>query len=143
MGMSRWSAVGERSSRNEIATISYWRSIDDVHRFALSPVHKDTWLWWNETAKKHPHLGIMHEIFALPERAGWEGIYINYHPTGLGATTRAVTDKESGDKVWVNPIVDATKGAWRTSQGRMSRGDPDGNGTTEMPKDPKVYLEQV
>jgi len=81
----------------------------------------------------------MHEVFAVPERAGWEGIYMNYQPTGLGATTRPVRDKETGETVWVNPIVDASRGVYRTSHGRMSRGDPEGKGTPDMPKDPEEY----
>ncbi|KEF62342.1 uncharacterized protein A1O9_00314 [Exophiala aquamarina CBS 119918] len=139
MGMSSWISAGERSSRNEYATISYWRSVEDIHRFALSQIHKDTWQWWNDTAKKHKHIGIMHEIFALPERSGWEGIYVNYQLTGLGATTRPVRNKESGEAMWINPIVDASRGVYRTSRGRMSKGDPDGKGSTAMPKDPDVY----
>lgn len=139
MGMSSWHGSGERASRNEYATISYWRSVEDIHRFAVSPIHKDAWKWWNDTAKKHRHIGIMHEVFALPEHSGWEGIYVNYQPTGLGSTSRPVQNKETGETMWVNPIVDASKGVYRTSHGRMSRGDPEGEGTSEMPKDPDVY----
>jgi len=144
MGMSSWISAGERSAANEYATISYWRSIEDIHQFALSPVHRDAWNWWNSTLAKHKHLGIMHEIFALPEHRGWEGIYINYQPTGLGATTRAVQSGEKdgaaavngGQKLWVNPIVDARRGAYRTSTGRMNRGDPEGKSNEKVAPDP-------
>lgn len=139
MGMSSWQAAGERASRNEYATISYWRSVEDIHRFALSPVHKDAWQWWSDTAKVHKHIGLMHEIFALPERSGWEGIYVNYHPTGLAATSRPVKNKETGEVAWVNPIVDASRGVYRTSHGRMSRGDSAGDGTVDMPRAPEIY----
>ena len=127
MGMSTWISAGERATNNELSTISYWRSVEDIHNFALSPVHRDAWNWWNDTVSKHKLVGIMHEIFALPERHGWEGIYINYQPTGLGATTRVVEAPEKGgQKMWINPIVDASRGTYRTSHGRMSRGDPEG-----------------
>lgn len=137
MGMSSWISTGERSCSNEFATISYWRSVEDIHNFALSPIHREAWVWWNDTVAKHKHIGIMHEVFALPERNGWEGIYINYHPTGLGATTKAVEGSEKeGQKMWVNPIVDASRGPYRTSRGRMNRGDPEGNGNDNVARDP-------
>ncbi|KIW89596.1 uncharacterized protein Z519_09752 [Cladophialophora bantiana CBS 173.52] len=137
MGMSTWINGGERSTGNELATISYWRSVEDIHNFALSPIHRDAWNWWNDTVSKHKHIGIMHEIFALPERQGWEGIYINYHPTGLGMTTRPVAASEKGgEKLWINPIVDASRGVYRTSRGRMSRGDPEGKSNDKVAKNP-------
>ncbi|EXJ60261.1 hypothetical protein A1O7_04413 [Cladophialophora yegresii CBS 114405] len=127
MGMSTWVSAGERPTNNEFATISYWRSVEDIHNFGLSPIHREAWNWWNETISKHKHVGIMHEIFALPERQGWEGIYVNYQPTGLGMTTKAVESPEKGgQKLWINPIVDASRGVYRTSHGRMNRGDPEG-----------------
>lgn len=83
----------------------------------------------------------MHEIFALPERNGWEGIYINYHPTGLANTTRPIKSSEKGgEKLWVNPIVDASRGPYRTSKGRMSRGDPEGKSNDSVAKDPYVSV---
>jgi hypothetical protein len=128
MGMSAWTAAGERSTANEFATISYWRSVEDLHQFALGSVHREAWNWWNDNVPKNKHVGIMHEIFAVPARQGWEGIYGNYHPTGLGMTTRAVESFEKGgEKVWINPIVNASHGVYRTSLGRMSRGDPEGD----------------
>ena len=129
MGMSTWLGAGERPASNEYATISYWRSTEDIHQFALSPIHRDTWNWWNNTVKEHSHLGIMHEIFEVPKHNGWEGIYANYHPTGLAATTRLVNTGETkeGLQEWVNPIVDASRGVYRTSRGRMSKGDTDGS----------------
>ena len=137
MGMSSWISAGERSAANEYATISYWRSVEDIHNFALSPIHRDAWNWWNSTLSKRKEVGIMHEIFALPERQGWEGIYVNYQPTGLGMTTRVVEGSgKEGEKLWVNPIVDARKGVYRSSRGRMSRGDPLGSSNESVVKDP-------
>ncbi|KIW68960.1 hypothetical protein PV04_04871 [Phialophora macrospora] len=137
MGMSNWVSVGERPTNNEIGTISYWRSIEDIHNFALSPIHREAWNWWNDTVSKHMNIGIMHEIFALPERQGWEGIYINYQPTGLGMTTKAVEPSEKGgQKLWINPIVDASRGAYRSSRGRMSRGDPEGTSNDNVANHP-------
>ncbi|OAP65601.1 hypothetical protein AYL99_01573 [Fonsecaea erecta] len=137
MGMSIWLNAGERSTGNELATISYWRSIEDIHKFSLSPIHRQAWNWWNDTVSKHKHIGIMHEIFALPERQGWEGIYVNYHPTGLGMTSRAAGPAEKGgEKMWINPIVDATRGPYSTSRGRMHRGDPEGKSHENVASNP-------
>jgi len=129
MGMSAWLGAGERAACNEYATISYWRSIEDIHQWALSPMHRDAWNWWNKTLSKHSNLGIMHEVFEIPKRHGWEGIYANYHPTGLAATTRLVSDsgKAEGQQKWINPIVDARHGVYRSLMGRMGRGDADGS----------------
>jgi hypothetical protein len=138
MGMSTWIGAGERAGSNEYATFSYWRSVEDIHKWALSPLHRDGWRWWNESLQKHPHLGIMHEIFEVPKHNGWEGIYVNYHPTGLAATTKLSTDggKADGPEQWVNPIVDARRGVYRSSRGRMARGDPNGSSNETVVMDP-------
>ena len=137
MGMSTWLST-ERSSSNEYATFSYWRSIEDIHNFALSPIHRDTWNWWNNAVAKggHKDLGIMHEIFEVPKKNGFEGIYVNYHPTGLTATTRLVEGGEKGEDEWIVPIIDARRGPFRTSRGRMARGDETGSGNEKIALDP-------
>ena len=141
MGMSNWIAAGERPANNEFATISYWRSVEDLHNFALSPVHREAWNWWSDTYSKHKNVGIMHEIFAVPERRGWEGIYANYPPTGLGRTTKTVESSEKGgQKMWINPIIDASRGAYRSSRGRMDRGDPDGKGNDSVAREPYTSM---
>jgi Domain of unknown function (DUF4188) len=138
MGVSTWIGTGDRPGSNEYAARCYWRSIDDIHEWALSPLHRDAWKWWNESLSKHPHLGIMHEVFEIPKRNGWEGIYINYHPTGLAATTKPCSngEKADGPTRWINPIVDARLGAYRSSRGRMARGDPNGSSNEKIVMDP-------
>jgi heme-degrading monooxygenase HmoA len=137
LGMSTWIST-ERSSSNEYATISYLRSIEDIHQFALSPVHRDAWNWWNNNVAKggFKELAIMHEVFEVPKKNGFEGIYINYHPTGLTATTRAVAGGKEEEKEWVVPIVDARKGVFRSSRGRMARGDELGSSNEKVALDP-------
>jgi hypothetical protein len=137
MGMSSWLGAGERPSSSEYATVSYWRSIEDIHNFALSPIHRSAWEWWNKNLGKHSHIGIMHEVFEIPKRNGWEGIYINYHPTGLAATTKMVEgDEKDQGAEWVNPIIDARRGAYRSSRGRMGRGDVYGSSNEKVVMDP-------
>ena len=134
MGMSTWIAAGERSASNELATFSYWRSTEDIHNFALSPTHRDAWRWWNATVQKHNMLGIMHEIFEIPKKSGFEGVYLNYAPTGLAATTKPVHrgGMSKGEREWVNPVVEAERGQWRSSRGRMAKGDEDGSSNDEV-----------
>jgi heme-degrading monooxygenase HmoA len=136
LGMSTWIST-ERSTSNEYATISYWRSIEDIHEFAPSPIHRDTWNWWNDGVAKggFKQLAIMHEIFEVPKHNGFEGIYVNCHPTGLTATTRAVKGAD-GKTEWVRPILDARRGVFRSSRGRMARGDEMGSSNEKVALDP-------
>ena len=113
MGMSTWLGAGERPTSSEYATISYWRSIEDIHQFALSPIHRSAWEWWNKSVKEHSNLGIMHEVFEVPKRSGWEGIYINYHPTGLAATTKAVDEGEKSKVISSGSTLFWTRGRVR------------------------------
>lgn len=123
--MSSWLNFGDRAASNEIMTVSYYRSLAHLHHFALGPSHRAGWNWWNKTVKEHPHLGIMHEVYTVPKN-GWENVYVNYHPTGLAATTYKVKGAEGKD-TWVSPIVDSRKGFLRSSIGRMGRGQGDEN----------------
>jgi heme-degrading monooxygenase HmoA len=137
MGMSTWIST-ERSSSNEYATFSYWRSIEDIHQFALSPVHRDAWNWWNNTVAKggHKDISIMHEMFEVPKQNGFEGIYVNYHLTGLAATTKLAEGGEKGADEWIVPIVDARRGVFRSSRGRLARGDETGSSNEKVALDP-------
>jgi heme-degrading monooxygenase HmoA len=117
MGASTWIST-ERTASNEVATLSYWRSIEDIHAFALSAVHREAWEWWNKG--NFAHLGIMHEVFEIPKQGRWEGVYVNYSRTGLGAVTRQV----GGAGEWVVPIVEA-RGSWASSSGRSGSGAED------------------
>lgn len=82
LGMSSWLNFGDRAASNEIMTVSYFRSAAHLHHFARGPSHRAGWDWWNKMVKKHPYMGIMHEIYSAPKQS-WENVYVNYHPTGL------------------------------------------------------------
>lgn len=71
---------------NALVTISYWKDIEHLHAFAQGPTHRLGWDWWAAQNKKYPHLGIMHETYAVPKGA-WENIYQNCHPLGMGEST--------------------------------------------------------
>lgn len=111
-------------------TISYWRSIDDLHTFAHGPAHRAGWAWWDRTVKQLGHISICHEIYQV-DRGQWESIFINAQPALLGATRYLKRTKKAegqGDDYdsedqWISPLVDASKGVLRTSAGRLgSRG---------------------
>ncbi|OAP58382.1 hypothetical protein AYL99_07472 [Fonsecaea erecta] len=114
----------EQNGATEAVLISYWRSIEDIHEFAYGPTHREAWDWWNRTVAENDHIGINHEIFGVDQKQ-WEGIYINFQPTLLGATTYLRKgDKFIGGKVddqWINPLMDASKGKLRSSAGRLGR----------------------
>lgn len=125
LGLSEWHSVDERGA-NEIMLLSYWRSIDDVHKYAISPTHLEALKWWEQTMHKDPgslrHIGISHEVYEAP-RGRWEAFATNFQPTRLGATTfLRKGDKLIGGTVedaWISPIVEA-KGRLRTSRGRLN-----------------------
>jgi hypothetical protein len=121
--------------------ISYWRSLEAVHAYAHSPLHREAWLWWDKTLPAHKHIGFMHEVFEAP-KGMWEGVYINFQPVLLGATTylkRGV--KTEGGKVedeWVSGLLDANRGRLKTSNGRRGMTGSD----TEVDKFGKNYYEE-
>ncbi|KAJ9484780.1 hypothetical protein VN97_g8588 [Penicillium thymicola] len=122
LGGSQWQSYDERGAL-ETNFIAYWRSIEDVHRFAYGEKHRKAWDWYNSLAKERSAvLGINHEIFSS-EPGQWEAIYGSFQPTLLGATTYLKKgDKMIGGTVedkWVSALVDARRGKLRTSAGRL------------------------
>ncbi|KAH7380079.1 hypothetical protein BKA66DRAFT_571155 [Pyrenochaeta sp. MPI-SDFR-AT-0127] len=118
LGSSSWINADARTTSNEIMNILYFENEHHLHAYAHGPLHTKSMLWWRETEKSNPHLGIMHEVFACPKNT-WEGIYVNYKPVGLGSLTKEVTDV-NGQKSWVNSLV-KIKGNLLYSKGRMGR----------------------
>ncbi|KIW12897.1 hypothetical protein PV08_08084 [Exophiala spinifera] len=124
-GGSSWQSQAANGAPENLI-LSYWRSTEDIHKFAYGPVHREAWDWWNKVIKDVDHIGINHEIFEV-DRKHWEGIYVNFQPTLLGATTYLRKgDKLVGGTVedqWISPLIDARKGKLRSSAGRLGR-DP-------------------
>ncbi|KAK3648760.1 hypothetical protein LTR56_001033 [Elasticomyces elasticus] len=126
LGMTSWISNGLRDTNNELLIVGYFRTPEGLHNFAHSKYHTDAWAWWNTNHKTHPHLSIYHETYDVP-KGHWETIYINSHPSHLGSASFKVYDNEKGEEVWQSGLVDASKGALRTSKGRMSRSKGDEN----------------
>ncbi|KAL9608102.1 MAG: hypothetical protein Q9167_007040 [Letrouitia subvulpina] len=98
-----------------IVTISYWRSLEDLHTFAHSPVHRAAWDWWAATKKQLPHIGLMHETFES-EPGKWENLYEGFTKVGMGEIRRPL----EGKKETVPALVEAS-GRFRTMGGRLGR----------------------
>ncbi|KAF7198632.1 Monooxygenase [Pseudocercospora fuligena] len=117
LGASSWNSTHDRITSSETMSIIYFKNDHYLHEFSHGPLHTEAMQWWRDLGEKNRHLGIMHEVYSCPKNS-WEGIYDNYHPTGLGATTKQAT--VNGQQVWVNPLVRG-KGKLVYSKGRMGR----------------------
>jgi len=73
------------------AIVQYWRSFEDLERFARNPgdPHLPAWQRFNREVGKDGSVGIWHETYIV-ERAGFEAIYSNMPPFGLAKATERV-----------------------------------------------------
>jgi hypothetical protein len=63
--------------------ISYWKTLEGLHKFAHGNAHMKGQLWWEKGAmEEFPHLGVMHEVYEVPAGA-WENVFHNYQPFGI------------------------------------------------------------
>ena len=125
LGGQIYSTYNNPGGSLETLLVSYFRSVEDVHNFAYSPLHREAWEWYNKLGhENNKHLGINHEIFEAAPGA-WEAIYINQQPTLLGgAYAPRKGDKDIGGRQednFVSTLMDAKTGKYRTSAGRLGR----------------------
>lgn len=115
--------------------LSYWKSVEGLHAFVCGPAHREGWNWWNSTAHKHPHLGIMHEVYAAPPGA-WENINVNFVPFGIGelwlssfskrvfiwhiGETKSIVKTADGTEL-KSTLIRASQKEWKSMSGRMNR----------------------
>ena len=68
--------------------IQYWRSYDDLERFAHMPAeaHLPAWRWYARLGKKGSGSGVWHETFRVAAGA-YESIYVNMPQFGLAKAT--------------------------------------------------------
>ena len=81
------------------ALVQYWRSFEDLERFARNPddPHLPAWQRFNRTVGSDGTVGIFHETFIV-ERGNYEAIYGNMPVFGLAKATehvRAVGGRET------------------------------------------------
>jgi hypothetical protein len=73
------------------AIVQYWRSFEDLERFAKDPndPHLPAWQRFNREAKQSGGVGIWHETYLVGPGA-YEAIYSNMPPFGLAKATEMV-----------------------------------------------------
>ena len=84
------------------AIVQYWRSFEDLERFARNPddPHLPAWQRFNRTVGKDGSVGIFHETFIV-ERGAYEAVYGNMPVFGLAKATehvRAVGGRETAHR---------------------------------------------
>ena len=57
--------------------------MEHLQAFAIGPAHRKGWDLYTATTKQNPHIGIMHETYAVP-KGYWETVYLNFKPFGFG-----------------------------------------------------------
>lgn len=71
--------------------LSYWRSFEDIERFARSPddPHLPAWQTFNKAIGVDGSVGIWHETYLVPD-GGYECVYGNMPVFGLAAASQHV-----------------------------------------------------
>ena len=66
--------------------VSYWRTAEDVQRFAADPdaPHAPAWREFNARIGAGRHLGIWHELYTVTP-GNFEGVYVNMPAFGMAA----------------------------------------------------------
>ncbi|KAL6905140.1 hypothetical protein GGI43DRAFT_398972 [Trichoderma evansii] len=116
LGSSTYVCNGERLTANGVMTCCYFRTVEDIHRFAHAPLHREAWDWWNNITATHPHLSIMHELYDASTK-GWENIFVNYNRTGPAVIQKPVII--NGREC--QPIANASRGILATQKGRLAQ----------------------
>lgn len=63
--------------------LSYWSSLEGLHKFAHAETHMKGQLWWEKGAMdQFPHIGVMHETYEVP-KGNWENVFHNFRPFGI------------------------------------------------------------
>jgi hypothetical protein len=73
------------------AAMQYWRSLDDLQRFATDPdgPHVPAWTWYNEEADPDGGLGFWAELYVV-DGDSFETFFRNVPPIGIGKFAKMV-----------------------------------------------------
>lgn len=76
------------------AAIQYWRSLEDLERFARDrdDLHVPAWKWYNERVDAGGGVGFWAELYIV-ENGNYETFYRNIRPMGLGGVSGLRPDK--------------------------------------------------
>lgn len=121
-----------------LISLSYLKDVEPLRAFAQGPAQCAGWDCKNRTMKSHPHIGIMHEVFAAP-KGHWESCFVNMKPFGMGKCGPPWgKDRVADQDGWLDQmelpggegaggsrsaLVQAKGPKWRSMLGRMSRVD--------------------
>ncbi|KAH7374308.1 hypothetical protein BKA66DRAFT_468226 [Pyrenochaeta sp. MPI-SDFR-AT-0127] len=121
---------GERLDErgNTTVFLSYWKSLEGLHKFAHAEPHMKGQLWWERGAmEKFPYIGVMHETYEVP-KGNWENVFHNFRPFGISNAQYPVKSTNTADSLeekktveWVSGLKSADAREWKTMYGRMGR----------------------
>lgn len=77
--------------------IQYWRSVEDLHRFAADSdrTHRPAWTAFFRAAYQSQAVGVWHETYVIGRH---ESVYVNMPEFGLGAVGERGTTAEMGNR---------------------------------------------
>lgn len=80
-----------------IGMIQYWRSVEDLYRFAAEPdrKHRPAWTAFYRASYQSGAVGIWHETYVIGRH---ENVYDNMPAIGLGAVGELGTTAEMGNR---------------------------------------------
>jgi hypothetical protein len=82
-------------STRQIVSVQYWRSHEQLERFARTPdPHFDAWRRFNREIGASGDVGIFHETYRIHE-GEQESIYVNMPVIGLAAAGRSVDVRQA------------------------------------------------
>jgi hypothetical protein len=86
------------------AAMQYWRSLEDLQRFATDPdgPHVPAWNWYNETADPDGGLGFWAELYVI-DGDGFETFFRNVPPIGIGKYAEMVPMDEHERRLGLSP----------------------------------------
>ncbi|ORY18776.1 hypothetical protein BCR34DRAFT_553445 [Clohesyomyces aquaticus] len=103
--------------------LSYWKTLEGLHKFAHGEKHMKGQLWWERTAMKtFKHLGVMHETYEVPA-GNWENVFHNFKPFGIANAKFPVSVSGKEEVEWVSGLRPANGKEWKSMAARMGRKD--------------------
>ncbi|KAH7063817.1 hypothetical protein BKA63DRAFT_526244 [Paraphoma chrysanthemicola] len=127
---------GTRQDTKGMTTVylSYWKTLDGLHKFAHGKAHMKGQLWWERGAMdEFPHIGVMHETYEVPA-GNWENVYHNFRPFGIANAQypvptnnqESLDGEEQKSSQWVSGLRQANGKDWKGMYRRMGRRAPFG-----------------